>query len=337
MKAFLRLPVPSLSVVLFLLACVCGGAAMWAAQGYLQRQTQHIEAMHRVPTVERIVAAHDLPAGTRLEAGLLALRAFPADVVPSDSMTASQAVSLMGLALRTPLRAGDMIVPAHAQAVAVTGGFSSRLAQGRRAVTLPVDVVNAVSGLLRPGDLIDLYVSFDHQRRRVTAPLLQGVQVLATGSATDAAEAQAAMPGYAAITLDVAPEDAVKLVAARQAGTLTAMLRSPYDDQPSRKAARGDLAQLLGLSAPMPAPKRRPVVLYGNRAVRNPPALQAPPAAAQWQGVFDLPREASLVRAAPSDVSEADVAWLRNGMMLDDSAMDALQTPGDGGDSHLTR
>jgi len=296
MKALARIPAPSLSLVLLVLACVCGGAAIWAAQGYLQRQTREIEAMHRVATVERIVAALDLPAGTRLETELLALRAFPADVVPSDSMAATQAASLLGTVLRTPLRAGDMIVAAHTQTAAMHAGFSSRLAQGRRAVTLPVDVVNAVSGLLQPGDLIDLYVSFDHQRRRVTAPLLQGVQVLATGSTTDVPEADAVMPGYAAITLDVAPEDAVKLVAARQAGTLTAMLRSPFDDASSRKAARGDLAELLGLTHAAPSPTRRPVVLYGNRSVRNPPALQAPPAAPQWQGVFDLPREASLVR-----------------------------------------
>jgi len=333
MKARLRIPAPSLSMVLMLLACICGGAAIWAAQGYLQRQTQEIEAMHRVPTVERIVAGHDLPAGTQLQAALLALRAFPADVVPSDSMAASQAASLLGMVLRAPLRAGDMIVSAHTQPATTTGGFSSRLAQGRRAITLPVDVVNAVSGLLQPGDLIDLYVSFDHQRRRVTAPLLQGVLVLATGSSTEASEASAAMPGYATITLDVAPEDAVKLVAARQAGTLTAMLRSPYDDQLSRKAARGDLAQLLGLSTDAPAPARRPVVLYGNRAVRNPPALQAPSAAPQWQGVFDLPREASLVRVASQDAFDADAA---HDAMPYGSAIDVVQID-DGGGANLTR
>jgi len=292
-----RLPVAS--AALLLLACACGGVAIWAAQGYLQNQTQQIEARHRVATVERVVVAHDLPAGARLEADVLALRAFPADVVPSDSLTAMQAASLLGSVLRAPLRAGDMVLAAHTQAHIATAGFSARLAQGRRAVTLPVDVVNAVSGLLQPGDLIDLYVSFEHQRRRITAPLLQGVQVLATGSLTDAPEEPGAHPGYATITLDLAPEDAVKLVAARGAGTLTAMLRSPLDDASSRKAARGDLAQLLGLSAADPAPRSRPVILYGNRSVRNPPALQATAASPQGPGVFELPGAAALARLLP--------------------------------------
>jgi len=329
MNARLHIPAPSLSLVLLLLACACGGAAIWAAQGYLQHQTQQIAAMHRVPMVERIVVAHDLPAGTQLETTLLAVRAFPADMVPSDSMTAAQAASLLGTVLRAPLRAGDMIVPAHTQTVGATAGFSSKLAQGRRAITSPVDVVNAVSGLLQPGDLIDLYVSFEHQRRRITAPLLQGVLVLATGTTTDVNEAQVAASGYATITLDVAPEDAVKLVAARQAGTLTAMLRSPDDDAPSRKAARGDLAQLLGLATDdAPKSARRPVVLYGNRSVRNPPALQAPSSSPQLQGVFELPQQTSLVRA--QSLSEgSDTAWLRDVLMPALSAVDVAQADDD--------
>src|SRR5690606_30674432 len=117
--------------------------------------------------------------------------------------------------------------------------LSARLTEGRRAVTMPVDEINSLSGMLQPGDLIDLYVSFEHRRRRVTAPLLQGVLVLATGPRTfaDGERSQqapgAGAGGYSAITLDTSPEDAVKLVAARQAGTITAMLRHPRDSRTS--------------------------------------------------------------------------------------------------------
>jgi len=296
MRIVLRMP--ARNVLLLLVACACGGAAIWAAQMYLQRQTQEIQAKHRVAMVERVVVAHDLPEGTRLQAELLALRAFPQHMVPSDSLDAAQAASLLGTVLRAPLRAGDIIVPVHTQtALVAPGGFSSKLVQGRRAITLPVDVVNAVAGLLQPGDLIDLYVSFPHQRRRITAPLLQGVMVLATGHTTDASEEPISASAYATITLDVAPEDAVKLVAARQAGTLTAMLRAPRDDRPSSKAVHGDLAELLGLSSGVAPVRRRPTVLYGNRSARNAPALQPQHVAPQWRGVFELPRPVSLSSA----------------------------------------
>ena len=58
-----------------------------------------------------------------------------------------------GTVLRAPLRAGDPILPVHAVAQVQTA-FSSHLSAGRRAITMPVDAINSVSGLLQPGDLI---------------------------------------------------------------------------------------------------------------------------------------------------------------------------------------
>src|SRR3546814_17633902 len=85
--------------------------------------------------------------------------------------------------LRAPLRGGDAVLEVH-----TTGqdhaAFSSHLSAGRRAISMPVDAINSVSGLLQPGDLIDLYVSFESQRRHITAPLLQVVLVLATDAKT---------------------------------------------------------------------------------------------------------------------------------------------------------
>src|SRR5690554_3951615 len=168
------------------------------------------------------------------------------------------------MVLQTGLRAGDLILPAHGRIVQPSA-FSSYLCEGRRAITMPVDAINSVSGLLQPGDLIDLYVSFEYQRRRITAPLLQGVLVLATGMATQAGQHDQQTDvssfdyGYSTVTLDVAPEDAVKLVAARQSGIITAILRNPGDTVSSSKASRGDLATLLGINVQGPPPRVRKV------------------------------------------------------------------------------
>lgn len=177
--------------------------------------------------------------------------------------------------------------------------FSAQLAPGRRAITLPVDQVNSLSGLLQPGDLIDLYVSFDHRRKRLTAPLLQGVLVLATGRETRANEAGAEESAYSTVTLDAAPEDVVKLVAARQAGTLNAILRHPGDARADRRAARVDLAALLGVGDPPRAPARRAVILYGSSGARALPAWARPEGqlARPGNGWFDLPGEQDLASA----------------------------------------
>ena len=294
----MRLPAFNKSMAMMVLALLAGLGAAWAARQHIQGRVQLLEEQARVPTVQRIVAAHDLPAGTRLASEHLAIRTFPTMAASSDSVPPERYSELSGAVLRSTLRGGDLVLPVHAAKYEHVA-FSSHLSTGRRAITMPVDAINSVSGLLQPGDLIDLYVSFEYQRRRITAPLLQGVLVLATGATTQYAEdAQQDRSGsYATVTLDAAPEDAVKLVAARQSGIITAVLRPAHDSEPTQKAVRGDLASLLGVNKPASPPTRKATVIYGNKSVRSVPRLNAIGAPQQASGVFDLPYAPELVSA----------------------------------------
>lgn len=298
----MRLPALSRSIVMLLIALAAGLLAAWAAQQHIQGRIRQLELEAKVPMAQRVVAAFDLPVGTQLAAEHIAVRQMPAALVPSDSIAPERFASLVGHTLVGPLRAGDPILPVHT-AQARASPFSDQLGSGRRAITMPVDVINSVSGLLEPGDLIDLYVSFEYQRRRMTAPLLQGVLVLATGTQTrsGASSSGARAQAYSTVTLDTSPEDAIKLVAARQSGTITALLRRPDDNRPNQKAVRGDLASLLGVNAGLPAAaakQNNAPVIYGNQAARRLPALR-PDAdrPAPRNGVFDLPYRPELTSA----------------------------------------
>lgn len=304
----MRLPAINRSMAMLILALIAGLCAAWAARQHIQSRVQLLEDQARVPMVSRVVAAYDLPVGTRLGSEHLAIRSLPASVASSDSIPPERFAELSGTVLRSPLRGGDPVLPAHA-IVQQTTAFSSHLAAGRRAITMPVDAINSVSGLLQPGDLIDLYVSFEYRRRRITAPLLQGVLVLATGTNTQQMQdtTQLRQGAYATVTLDAAPEDAVKLVAARQSGTITAVLRHPDDSVATQKAVRGDLASLLGVNtATLPPARKKVPVIYGNKAVTSVPRLK-PGASAPRQnsGVFDLPYAPELVSAWMRSVAES--------------------------------
>ncbi|MER1940820.1 Flp pilus assembly protein CpaB [Castellaniella sp. FW104-16D08] len=285
------------AAVLAGLALLLGSLAAVFLMWHIQERVREVEDKSRLVLVERVVAARDLPAGTRLVAEHLALRSFPAQWVGRDTVPPGRYGELEGQTLTTSLEAGDAIVAAHV--VRHTAAFSAQLVPGRRAITLPVDQLNSLSGLLQPGDLIDLYVSFDYQRKRLTAPLLQGVLVLATGRDTTLGDTHSTA-SYSTVTLDAAPEDVVKLVAARQAGTLTAILRHPEDDHADRRAARGDLAALLGIAARPPVPSRKAVILYGSSPARGLPAWARPGKSSvsavrgPW---FDLPEGQALVSA----------------------------------------
>jgi pilus assembly protein CpaB len=212
--------------------------------------------------VSRVVAAYDLAAGTRLDDAYVAVRDIPAQYAASDTLDPAGFTRLVGGVLAVPLKRGDPVQPAHFVANTGHTPLSAQLASGRRAITLPVDEISALSGLLQPGDLVDLYVSFTHRKRRITAPLLQGVKVLATGRRSQEAEPQ--NTAYSTVTLEASPADAVKLVAARQHGAITAILRHRNDGQPALAAAQGDLARLLGLEE-QTKPPRTVQILYGDR------------------------------------------------------------------------
>jgi pilus assembly protein CpaB len=282
---------------------MAGLLAAWAARQHIQGRIAQIEAESRVPTVARLVAAYDLAAGTRLDENYVAVRNIPREWAPSDALAPDDFAAQAYSVLAYPLSRGDPILRSHL-AREKAAPLSSRVPAGRRAITIPVDDINSLSGMLQAGDLLDLYVSFEHGRRQITAPLLQGVLVLATGG--ENGNDEGASGGFSTITLDAGPEDAVKLVAARQAGRITAILRHHRDADTSATAAQGDLAALLGIAADRDASPRAVPVLYGDRPLGE--AVEPREGDDAWAkdvGLFeaDVPREVvsagRLGRASP--------------------------------------
>jgi pilus assembly protein CpaB len=242
-------------------ALAAGLAAALTARQYIQGRVQEIEQLSHMPTVTRVVAAYDLSAGTQLQPDYVAVREIPDQWAGSTTLSPDDFVSRTNAVLAYDVKRGDPIL-----SIALTEykepSLSQRLKAGRRAITLPVDDMSSQSGMLEPGDLIDLYVSFEYRGKHVTAPLLQGVSILAVGRQAEPSDGGG--HSFSAVTLDASPEQAVKLVAAREAGTLTAILRHQSDHQTSRAASRGDLAGLLGMEEPKPHISQGIQVLYGD-------------------------------------------------------------------------
>jgi pilus assembly protein CpaB len=288
---------------LLLLAAIAAGlAAAWFAQRYIQDHIRALDEQAKVRTVSRIVADFDLPEGLQLERLHLAVMQVPASWAPSGSIAPEEVQSIEGKVVTTAVRKGDILLRANL-APRRQQAFSQKVRSGRRAITIPVDAINSVSGMLVPGDLIDLYVSFEYRRKRITAPLLQGVLVLATGSDSQQAgqgDEPAQGAAFSTVTLDTAPEEAARLVAARQAGTITALLRHPDDAKATNKGVQGDLATLLGIAKPVSVTRSRPAVIYGNQSQDRLPALVADPRPGMPElsrGLIELPETEDIVSA----------------------------------------
>ncbi len=279
-------------------ALVVGLMAALGAKHYLANQMAAIESRAKGRTVAIVVAKRDLAKGTRLSAETLAVRSVPQDFAHSVAVVPEQFDRIDGQVLAYPVKSGEMIIWGLLEN-RKSAGFSARVESGHRAMTVPVDEINSISGLLEPGDAIDLMVTIDQKGRKITFPLLQSVRVMATGQRSTDDGRSGERRQYSSVTLDTTPEQAQSVIVAREAGKITALLRNPQDKQ-AISDTRGDLAALLGIrngKGGVVDRDERPIpVLYGGRGGKLPPeGLQL----GQYMSVADFPKSAGLPGQVP--------------------------------------
>jgi pilus assembly protein CpaB len=253
-------------IALLALGAVAFGAfAVVGARHYiadrLALEKARLQPRHEM--LEVVVARRDLRRGEPVGPETMAVRSMPREFTPGGAVVPARFDVLVGARLLVPMRAGEPLLPASV-ASADTASISSRVRPGIRAMTISVDEVNSLSGMLQPGDRIDLLLSVrpaaagGMPQPEVTRTVMQGIVVLATGRQSRAGGSDDALPGrpFTAITVEVDPAQAQKLVVAQRSGKLTAVLRNP-DDLGTVGETRLDVNTLLGLPPP-PVPQASP-------------------------------------------------------------------------------
>jgi pilus assembly protein CpaB len=158
-------------------------------------------------TVPVVVAAADLAPGAVLTAGDLIVARYPAALRPTGA--APDPAPLVGATLAGGVRSGEPLT----DAAVVGAGLTAQLARGQVAVPVrPADL--AVSGLIRPGDRVDVLATPPGaERAEVVAP---GALVLAAPGPDDADDGL--------LLLAVDDTTAAHLAAAATTATLTLSL-----------------------------------------------------------------------------------------------------------------
>lgn len=242
-----------------------GGLAAWGAKSYLGEQMAEIEAReNNKAKVQVVVAKADLPKGSPLLTDNMAVRSIPKEWAHSGAITPDQFSRAEGSTLAYAASAGEPVIWSQLEGERAPT-FSARLTQGRRAVTVPVDEISSLSGMVEPGDLIDIVVSIKNDKKSYTFTLLQSVTVLATGAKASLEEKdpEGRSRTFSTITLDTSPEDAKRVIAAREVGRVTALLRAPNDGSQVSKT-RTDALTLLGLATGLASSVSTVPVIYGG-------------------------------------------------------------------------
>jgi len=239
-------------------ALAFGGIAVVGARNYIGDRLA-LEKARLAPKsdmVEVVVARRDLRRGELVGPETMAARAMPREFAPGGAITPARFDTVAGAKLQLPMKAGEPLFAASLVSVEA-GPISSRIKPGIRAMTIVVDEVNSLSGMLQPGDHIDLMLSVRPapaagvMQPEITRTLMQDVAVMAVGRQSRAStnDEPANPRGYTSITVEVDPERAQKLVVAQRSGKLTAVLRNPNDRMPVGDK-RLDVNMLLGIPTP---------------------------------------------------------------------------------------
>jgi pilus assembly protein CpaB len=195
-----------------------------------------------------LVSAEPIQAGTLLkDVDLKEREVPPGDVTPADLLADdTNRAEVRGAMLRRYLDAGQAIQRTDILRPRDRGFLATVLAPGTRAISIGVDATTGASGLISPGDLVDVILTQEFARgettagRRVVAEtVLSRVRVIAVdqqiaqGAPTQSSVQNAATSTRVAsnVSLQVTSEQAAKIVVAGHLGRLTLTVRSIDGDQ----------------------------------------------------------------------------------------------------------
>jgi pilus assembly protein CpaB len=181
-----------------------------------------------------IVAKEEIPLGERITTEQLALAPIPSRWVPEDAFNKMDEV--VGRVTITPIGVRETITNMKLAPAGTAGGLSAVIPKGYRAMTVKVDDVVGVSGVMMPGSFVDIVVIIVPMSQAggtqgpISKIVLENIKVLASGAKIDSPDNQRQPSEVQAVTLQVTSEQAEKLVRAANEGRLQLVLRN-YSDQ----------------------------------------------------------------------------------------------------------
>lgn len=235
----------------FLLVLIIGlglaGFAVYMAKGVFD-QYQTALATERatrgavVPTTEVFIVNKSMRYGQQITKENVRAVKWPEAAVPEGTYTSLDELFPEGeKAFRTALRAmekGEAVLKVKVTAPGEDAGVSARLASGKRAFAIKVDVASGVSGFISPGDRVDVYWTGSTGSRRegsggeVTQLILSSVHIIAIDQRADIDRTAPLVART--VTVEVTPDEVGRLNLAQNTGRLTLALVGHSDETVAR-------------------------------------------------------------------------------------------------------
>ena len=272
------------------IAVLIGGLAALGAKTFLSSEIDAINARGKGATAAVLVAKQALKRGDRITTDTVAVRQIPVAYAQSSALTPEAFDRVDGQTLGYPVGAGEMILWSLMEGKRVPT-FSARVEVGHRAMTVAVDEINSISGMLEPGDRIDLLVTVDRLGKKIIRPLLQNVQVMATGQRAVDSPREGERHQYSTVTIDITPAQAHQVILARESAKVTALLRNP-EDRNRLQGGNANMVALLGAPDSIRPDIGIPVLYGGSIAPELLQMGRRPGRVDVAEEIVDVPRQA---------------------------------------------
>ncbi|MBA2661208.1 MAG: Flp pilus assembly protein CpaB [Bradymonadaceae bacterium] len=209
---------------------------------------------------EVVKAARDIPAGSPLTRDRITTELVPQKFLPANPLLRQDIEIYLEMPVAENIKEGSMILTSDFAVAIEARTLSGRIPQGERAMSIPVDAISGISGLLRPGDRVDLLGTFPVGSKDdvipevggndsvgyVTMNLLQNVTLLAVGQEISdiAADNRQQRGAYSTVTMSLTPDESELLTIAQTRGKLQLLLRH-RDDMETISVKRRTLREVL--------------------------------------------------------------------------------------------
>lgn len=288
--------------IILIVGVILAIAAMFLVKVYLDEQSKKArqQAFREAKAAQKrqtsvVIAKEDIPKGAEIETKMLELKTVPRNFIQPKAATSPERIT--GLVALAPISKGEQVTLSKLLSPTQARGGSLAMATpvGKRAITIPVDSISSLLGMVRPGDYVDVVGLVpipvqDPSGKQVTQmavmPLFQNVLVLTVGrqmgrlasTASSRRGEKTETKVTPAVTLALTAHEASLLTFVREQGKISLILRSPADSrvEPVQPAGWDTLFQYImpqamkaaevkeeeDLVPPVPQKKPRAVEIY---------------------------------------------------------------------------
>ncbi|MGI9500332.1 MAG: Flp pilus assembly protein CpaB [Geminicoccaceae bacterium] len=229
-------------IFVLLLALVVAGVTAVYARSWISDQQRPVSIIQAAAPVEEdasevLIAETNIPSGRFIKPQDVRWQRWPTDDVPENYIVKGDGTkdAVVGAVVRRGLFAGQPITDASVVKPGDRGFLAAVLSPGTRAVSVPINATSGNSGLIFPGDRVDLILTHTldgDMTRRVSETVLPDIRIIAMGVETgDDPKKGKHHEKARTATLEVTPRQAESVALITELGKLSLSLRSLAKDE----------------------------------------------------------------------------------------------------------